>query len=111
MIQLYIEPSEESVINRALIAIAELYGCTIVDDVETANRVVCLHATHALSLMKQTEAVIDILVLPMRNESYNVAIKALATRFPKRINVIHIIANNGTEDFSLLLNSWIGDNA
>lgn len=111
MIKLYVEMSEKSIIiAKTLVTIAELYGCTIVNDVETANRVVCLYANHAMSLMKQTEAVIDILVLPMNNESYNVAIEALATRFPQRINVVHIIADDGTEGFPLLLKSWIGGN-
>jgi hypothetical protein len=103
--------SQKSVIAQTLVTIAKTFGCTIVDDVETANRVVCLYANDAISLMKQTEAMIDILVLPMNDESYNVAIEALATRFPERINVVHIIANDGAEGFPLLLESWIGGNA
>lgn len=101
--------SEKSVIAQTLVHIADAYGCTIVEDVEDANRAVCLTAKNALSLMKQTDVVIDIFVLPLLTESDNVAIKALVTRFPKRINVLHMFADDGSEGFPLLLNSWIGD--
>ncbi len=108
MIKLYVELSEKSIIAQTLVHIADTYGCIIIEDVEDASHVVCLSATTALSLMKQTDVVIDIFVLPLLTESDNVAIKALVTRFPDRINVLHMFADDGSEGFPLLLNSWIG---
>lgn len=106
MIKLYVDMSEKYVISETLLNIADAYGCTIVDDVEQAERVVCLSAKSALSLMKQTDAMIDILILPF--DSDKTAIDALAARFPERIQVFYVLADDGTEGFPLLLNLWIG---
>ncbi len=61
--------SRKSVIAQTLVIIAKAYGCTIVDDVEIANRVVCLYANDAMSLMKQVEATIEYSIVASISEA------------------------------------------
>lgn len=106
--KIFVQKQDGSYVIAALHAIICAIGCEETDDIENADRVLTISPRDALSLLKQTDAPVDILIMPGYNaESDRATVDALAYNFPGRAKAFEVVGLECGSAFTQLMAEWM----
>jgi len=109
--KIYVHGDKKSPVIMALTQVAKAVGgCEIVDNPVSANRIVCISPRETLSLLKECEGMIDILIVPSNSFSLkadNAAADSLVKNFPDRVRKYEVVSTSGSAEFPQLINEWM----